>query len=283
MIRKKQIITGTLIIILVLTSCVKEDIYNTAHPDKGQIALVVDWSKRGTGISMPQSYTVEVGTYATTISGERNTIDNLFLPDTYHALVFNTAEKIMAREAKATVSSAENGYIESLPGWLFAYAADITIEKDKGYTLTAIMEQQVRELNLFIEATGGTVGKVTSVTATLSGVAQQLNLRDGTLSTEKSVRLAFAKQADGKYKTTARLLGIVAASPKLTVKIAFAGGTPVEITQEYDLGNPLKAFNGEKNKPLSLAAQLIETPTASGFTTVITDWKIVKEGNATAD
>lgn len=283
MIQNKRIILATFIAFLLFTSCVKEDIYNTPHPQHGKITLVTDWSKRGDGIAIPQNYTVQVSAYATTLTGERNVIKNLFLPDTYHLLIFNTPEKITINEAKASVASTKGDYIESQPGWLFSYNADIGIEKDRDYTFTATVEQQVRELNLWIEPTGGTISKIASVTAELSGAAQQLNLQNGVLSVEKNINLTFSKQSDGKYKATARLLGFASVSPKLTVKITFIAGSPAEIIQSYDLGSQLRTFNGEKNKPFSLSAQLIETPTASGFTTIITDWKTVKEGNATAD
>ena len=283
MIRKKQFIIGTFIAFLMFTSCVKEEIYNTAHPDKGQINLITDWNNKGSDITIPQSYTVQAGDYTTVLKGERNTLPNLFAPGTYKLLVFNQAEKISVKEAKATVFSIADGYIESLPGWLFSYTADISLEKDKDYTVIATMQQQVRELNLWIEPTGGTANKIASVRATLSGVAQQLNLSDGALSIDKNISLIFTKQPDGKYKATARLLGFVSISPKLTVKVAFTGGAPDEAVQDYDLSNQLKTFNEEKNKPLSLAAQLIETPTATGFTASISDWKIVQEGSGMAD
>lgn len=283
MIRNKKITTSVFIALLLFFSCVKEEIYDTAHPDKGQITLVTDWSKKGEGIAAPESYTAQIGDYAVVLKGDHSALPHLFTPETYRMLVYNPAEKISVKDETATVETTTNGYMESLPGWFFSHAGEVTVEKDRDYTFTATMQQQVRELNLWIEPTGGTVNKVGSVTAELSGGAQQLNLRDGTLRVEKNISLTFAKQPDGKYKATARLLGFVSAMPKLTVKIAFAGGSPSEITQDYDLGNQLKTFNVEKNKPFPLGAQLMEMPTAAGFIITLTDWKTVKEGNGIAD
>lgn len=283
MIRKKEILTAISALLLLFSSCIKEDIYETAHPEKGQITLVTDWSKKGSGIATPESYTVRVGAYSATLKGERNTLANLFDPGAYHALVFNMPDKITVKGEMATVASASAELIESMPGWLFCGNGDVTLEKDKDYSVTVGMIQQVRELNLLLQPTGGTVNKITSATATLSGVAQSLDMRSGALTTEKSVALTFAKQPDGKYKATLRLLGIASAVPKLTVKIAFTGGAPGDLQQIYDLSAALKTFNTDKHLPLSLEAQVIETPTGAGFTASITDWRIVDSGSGTAD
>lgn len=48
---------------------VKDPIYNTAHPEHGAVTLSTDWSGRGEGLAVPESYTVETGGYTATLSG----------------------------------------------------------------------------------------------------------------------------------------------------------------------------------------------------------------------
>ena len=40
---------------VLLSSCVKDTLYDTPHPDYGKIAVTADWSARGEGIDIPCS------------------------------------------------------------------------------------------------------------------------------------------------------------------------------------------------------------------------------------
>ena len=65
--------------VLLLAGCdVKDPIYNTPHPDKGQITLTTDWTRRTTGVDIPANYTVASGEYMATVSDATNTLDRLF-------------------------------------------------------------------------------------------------------------------------------------------------------------------------------------------------------------
>ena len=58
--RTKAIIPFFGCALLLAVSCdVKDPIYNTPHPDHGTVTLTADWSRRGTGIDIPASYTVQ--------------------------------------------------------------------------------------------------------------------------------------------------------------------------------------------------------------------------------
>lgn len=64
--------------VLLLAGCdVKDPIYNTPHPDKGQIILTTDWMRRTTGVDIPANYTVASGEYMATVSDVTNTLDRL--------------------------------------------------------------------------------------------------------------------------------------------------------------------------------------------------------------
>ena len=39
---------------VLLSSCVKDTLYDTPHPDHGKIAVTADWSARGEGIDIPR-------------------------------------------------------------------------------------------------------------------------------------------------------------------------------------------------------------------------------------
>ena len=42
--------------LLWLVSCVKDDLHNTPHPDKGAVALSIDWTATEEGVVKPGSF-----------------------------------------------------------------------------------------------------------------------------------------------------------------------------------------------------------------------------------
>ena len=51
---------------LLLSSCVKDTLYDTPHPNYGKIAVTADWSACGEGINIPATWTVTMGDYTGT-------------------------------------------------------------------------------------------------------------------------------------------------------------------------------------------------------------------------
>lgn len=289
---------GTL---LLLSGCdVKDPIYNTAHPDKGQITLTTDWSARTAGIDIPASYTVMVGKYSETVSNATNTLDDLFEPGSHHLRIYNTPQYITVNGATATVKESNGNmvgagtFMQEMPGWLFTSTQDATIEADTDHELTATMQQQVRQLTLFIEPTGGTTDRIVRIEGYLSGAASTLDMDNGTHGTPLNVALTFAKVADGanagKWAATVRLLGVVGTGQKLHAQIYFEDNTPKPVTltdadgsEGCVLTEALADFNKDKKTPLALGGKIVETPTSAGFTATITDWTPVKGGSVVAN
>lgn len=273
---------------LLFTSCdVKDPIYNTPHPEHGKITLTADWSARGAGIDIPASYTVRAGDYTAVLSGATATLDHLFAPGTYPTYLYSTPEHITVSGTTATVAPAEAGtwggagaFVHAAPGWLFTCAMDAVVEKDTDQELTAAMQQQVRQLTLVIEPTGGTVERIAAVEGYLSGVAGTFVLDGGTHGAPSNAALMFTKIAEGadagKWAVTVRLLGTAAgARQALTAVIRFIDDDPQPVTLTSDLTTTLAAFNTDKRTPLTLGGEVVETPTGAGFTATITDWEQV--------
>ena len=51
---------------VLLSSCVKDTLYDTPHPDYGKITVTADWSACGEGINTPATWTVTMGDYTGT-------------------------------------------------------------------------------------------------------------------------------------------------------------------------------------------------------------------------
>ena len=50
-------------LLLAATSCVKDELHDTPHPDTGKVTVTADWSDRGEGVDIPAEWTVTMGGY----------------------------------------------------------------------------------------------------------------------------------------------------------------------------------------------------------------------------
>jgi hypothetical protein len=270
---------------------VKDPIYETDHPDKGQVTITADWSGMGMGIPRPESYMAEVN--ETAYADIPTTPDSHTFPDvdpgTCTAYLYNKVSNLPVANKTATVATIPapagqtGAWLDPQPGWLFTGRLQETVEADKDYAFTVPMKQQVRQLTLVIEPMGGTADKIESIMASLSGVAGSLDLDNDAHDAPANVLLVFFKDADAKWRATVRLLGIAGSEQKLTGTITFAGGSPGDMPLESDLSTNLAQFNADKKTPLTLGGTTVETPTGAGFTVTINGWNPVNGGTGTAN
>lgn len=268
---------------LLLSSCnVKDPIYNTDHPEHGMTTLNTDWSARGTGIDVPATYRVRMGDFNETFTEPVISPNERFEPREYSLHVYNEPGNPTVNGTTVTTD-----YTSGTLGWLFTSAQNVEIEADSHHNFTATMQQQVRELTLIIEPTGGASLGIEDITATLSGAAGTLDFVSGMHGTPSNLVFTFNRIAHGadagKWTAKVRLLGITGTEQRLTGTITFNGGSPVNMPLNSDLTAGLSAFNVNKAQPLQLGGTIVETPTAAGFTATITNWTPVTGGNVTAD
>ena len=129
---------------VLLSSCVKDTLYDTPHPDYGKIAVTADWSARGEGINIPATWTVTMGDYTGTETSATHAPDHLFAPGSYTLAVWNPAEGITVNGTTATIAAATgtragtDAFVNNALGWFFTYTEQVTIEKDKDLSLIHI-------------------------------------------------------------------------------------------------------------------------------------------------
>ena len=272
---------------VLLSSCVKDTLYDTPHPDHGMIAVTADWSARGEGIDIPATWTVSMGDYTGTETAATHTPEYLFVPGNYTLAAYNIPEGITVSGTTAAVAAADGGFIVNTPGWLFTSVQEVEIEADTDYSLTAVMHQQVRELTLVIEPTGDAAERIESIEGTLSGAAGTLDFATGTHGTPSEVKLHFTKITEGddagKWMATVRLLGIAGDAQRLTATLTYTDGNPQPTSLNSDLTSALNGFNDGKTAPLTLGGTIVETPGEAGFTGEITDWETVDGGGVDAE
>ena len=266
--------------LLAATSCVKDELHDTPHPDTGKITVTADWSDRGDGVDTPAKWTVTMGDYTGTETGTTHTPDYLFAPGSYTLAAYNTPEDITISGTTATVTGT--------PGWLMTSVQEVTVEADTDYELTAVMHQQVRQLTLVIEPTGDSAGRIESIEGSLSGAAGTLDFATWTYGAASDVALHFTKITEGgdagKWTATVRLLGIAGDTQRLTATLTYADGNPTDTSLESDLTAALADFNSDKTAPLTLGGALVETPEETEFSGFeITGWEPVDGGDASAE
>lgn len=279
----------SLALLLTLGGCVKDELHDTPHPDTGSIAVTADWADRGEGVDIPASWHIVMGDYTGTETGATHSPDYLFNPGSYTLAVYNPADGITVSGTTATVvqQAETEAFISNAPGWLFTSVQEVAIEADTDYELTAVMQQQVRQLTLVIKPAGDAAERIESIEGTLSGAAGTLDFATGIHSTPSEVELHFTKITDGddagKWMATVRLLGIAGDAQRLTATLTYTDGNPQPTSLNSDLTSALNSFNDGKTAPLTLGGTLAETPGEAGFTGEITDWETVDGGGVDAE
>ena len=281
-------------LLLSATSCVKDELHDTPHPDTGKITVTADWSDRGDGVDIPAEWTVTMGGYIGTETGETHAPDYLFNPGNYTLAAYNTPENItvsgtiatVAPDSKVRVGQKEEfqglqvpfsaTLISNAPGWLFTSVQEVTIDADTDHELTVAMHQQVRQLTLVIEPTGDAKDRIESIEGHLSGAAGTLDFATGTYGAASDVALHFTKLTEGgsssKWTATVRLLGITGNTQTLTATLTYAAGNPADTGLESDLTAALADFNADKTVPLTLDGEAV-VPDEAGVTATIDDWQ----------
>ena len=272
---------------VLLSSCVKDELHDTPHPDTGKVTVTADWADRGEELDIPASWHIVMGDYTGTETGATHSSDHLFSPGNYTLAAYNIPEGITVSGTTAAVAAADGGCIVNTPGWFFTSVQEVEIEADTDYSLTAVMQQQVRELTLMIEPAGDAADRIETIEGTLRGAAGTLDFATGTHGTPSEVKLHFTKITDGddagKWMATVRLLGIAGDAQRLTATLTYTDGNPQPTSLNSDLTATLDGFNDGKTAPLTLGGTIAETPGEAGFTGEITDWETVDGGGVDAE
>lgn len=266
-----------------LAGCVKDDLYDTPHPDKGAIVVQMDWS----GVSpeaIPDDYVLNVDGKEQTASGTTAVVEQLVEPGEHTLLIYNRPEGITIEgdvasvdEVTATAKAkarAEELFIQPLPGYLFTAWQKITVVPDDTLRVKLPMAQRTRDLQFELTVTEGNPELIRSVTAKLDGIAGAFDLvARQTFGEAKATNLIFTRNA-AKLTASARLLGTLGTVQTLTLEIAFTDRQEPQIT-EVDLTEAMTAFNTTMSVGFEIKGN-VETPIGMDATATITDWNDVE-------
>lgn len=263
-----------------LASCVKDELYNTPHPDSGAVVVTADWSDRNSDADIPQAYILSIDGQEQEASGETNVLNRLLSAGKYTLTAYNKPDQVTIANNTASVNATSAKHINPMPGYLFASVQDINVVADDTLRVTARMKQLIRRLNLELTATEGDYSRVQSATATLSGVASVADMATGERSAAAQVTNTF-RQDGNKFTLFFRLLGIVTTEAQtLTVDITFNNGDTQQIVS--DVTESMKNFNNEA-EPIKLKGNLLLPVEATVTGATITGWNEVDGGTGDAN
>lgn len=256
---------------LVLASCVKDDLYNTPHPDKGALVVTADFSERTEGNAIPDTYVFSVdGKTCDANSAEPFYYPEL-LPAGVHKLVaYNEPAGMLLSGNVASVEVLQDGTVEPLPQYLYSYSGSVEAVVDDTVRVTMPMGQRVRDLYLRFDITEGDIARLASVGGTLSGVAGAFDVSAGAV-TGAAMDVVPDFAVDGNsVEAHVRLLGTIGSRQTLSLNIEFTDG--LTQTVESDVADFLRDFGSDMLTPLELSGNLL-LPLEPGFSFTITDMK----------
>lgn len=274
--RKRRYATTILATALLFApgGCVKDELHDTPHPDKGVVAVSIDLPQGAGG----EDYTVEID--GTTADGKegRYTVSDPLPPGEYTVLAYNTPQGFTVTDGIARVERTDGtvraltDFINPLPDYLYSGTKRITVVADNILRVDLSVAQRVRNLHIELTVTEGDPERIAAITGTLGGVAEAYDLYRGTLTGEAvSTRPTFAREGD-KVSADLRLLGVRGDAQTLTLVLTFTDGQTQ--TVESDLTEILADFNGDMEEALGIEGEL-HTPVRAGMEATIKDWNTI--------
>ena len=128
---------------VLLSSCVKDELHNTPHPDRGAVTVSL------TGLAADGEYVLDIDGQTADITGSSFTFPDLLTPGTYSLVVYNRAEGFTFDGRMAQVHTedgktrADGASIIPLPGYLKTASREITVTADDTLHLTPAPQQRV--------------------------------------------------------------------------------------------------------------------------------------------
>ena len=267
---------------VLLSSCVKDKLYNTPHPDWGVVMVSLP------GLTEDDDYVLDIDGKTAGITGSPFVYPDLLLPGAHSLVVYKRAEgftfngRIAQIHALGSKSHAEGTTIIPLPGYLKTISQDITVVADDTLRITLSPQQRVRDLHIEFRVTQGRPERIQSVTGTLGGIAGVLDMEAGQTTGEAvSTAVAFTREGD-MLTADARLLGTMGTVQTLVLDIAFTDDGRTQRT-EVNLTEALATFNDDMTAGFRVTGTL-ETPVGMEEATAeITGWETVDGGDVDAE
>lgn len=279
-------LTGALLILA--SGCVKDDLYNTPHPDKGAAVITTDWTDALTESTVPGEYCLSMDGGNPERTKERTCCyPSLLAPGRHTLLVYNEPQGMTLSGTTATVNAREDGTLEPLPEYLFSAVKELDVVLDDTLRITVPMERRLCPIQLHLSLEGENTEEIASIKATLGGMAASVDLQTGIIGKENLAVNLDVRQAEattraytkGRLEMKCRVMGINPQERQLlTITVTMEDGYVQTITS--DLTEYLKDLNAEM-EPVELTGK-VEAPQEGHFGGTIDNWEVVNGGDIDA-
>lgn len=281
---------ATLTFAVTMTGCVKDELFNTPHPDKGAVVVTTDWTDALAEATVPDTYFLSMdGNVAKEVQAATNCYPDLLLPGKHTLLAYNEPQGMTISGTTATVNSLKDGTLVPLPEYLFSAVKEPDVVQDDTLRVTVPMIRRLCPIVLNLMLEGENTKDIASITATLGGMAASVDLRTGAAGNENATATLDIRQqpetkarayTEGRLEMRCRVVGV---NPKdrqiLTVRVTMADGYVQTIVS--DLTDYLKDLNAEMD-PIELTGT-VEAPQDGHFSGTIEDWVTVSGGDTDAN
>ncbi|MFT0229121.1 FimB/Mfa2 family fimbrial subunit [Bacteroides thetaiotaomicron] len=256
---------------LLLTSCVKDEVYNTSHPDKGAVSIHVN---------LPQGmgdYTVEIDGQSVQGSGATIVYPTLLSPGEHNLLMYNHPDGLTIADGIARVNAmadtqSNGNVILPMPGCLYSVSTTCTVTADDTVHIELDPLRRMRDLHFELTVAEGDPERIASVEGVLSGIAGTYTLATESPSREPMTTAPTFTRDGNRVTADTRLLGTADEAQILVLTLRFTDGKVQTI--ENDLTEMLRTFNTDMQTPLKISGTLLTPTAANPGTATITDWQV---------
>ena len=256
---------------LLLTSCVKDEVYNTSHPDKGAVSIHVN---------LPQGmgdYTVEIDGQSVQGSGATIVYPTLLAPGEHNLLMYNHPDGLTIADGIARVNAmadtqSNGNVILPMPGCLYSVSTTCTVTADDTVHIELDPLRRMRDLHFELTVAEGDPERIASVEGVLSGIAGTYTLATESPSREPMTTAPTFTRDGNRVTADTRLLGTADEAQILVLTLRFTDGKVQTI--ENDLTEMLRTFNTDMQTPLKISGTLLTPTAANPGTATITDWQV---------
>lgn len=271
-----------------LASCVKDDLYDQSGPDpdltRSKLTVQTDFSDMSLEAVIPPTCRLIINDGAEIHETDEAKFD-VYLPHgTFNLLTYSLPEGISANGRIASVDpvggTKATAEIEPQPGYLFASAMEVTVDKAGEQIVTMPMKQLVRRLNFKIyENYGGDYEGiyVESAEATLNGVATSVDLVSGELSGDAASVSGTFENSGIEHSLFFRILGVVPAERQiLTVELTWSNG------DKQTIETNLTDLITEDDYDIQIFESEVTPPASAGVGGELSPWQMVDGGGGDA-
>ena len=256
---------------LLLASCVKDEVYNTSHPDKGAVSIHVN---------LPQGmgdYTVEIDGQSVQGSGATIVYPTLLSPDEHNLLMYNHPDGLTIADGIARVNAmadtqSNGNVILPMPGCFYSASTTCTVTADDTVRIELDPLRRMRDLHFELTVAEGDPERIASVEGVLSGIAGTYTLATESPSREPMTTAPTFTRDGNRVTADARLLGTAGETQILVLTLRFTDGKVQTI--ENDLTEMLRTFHTDMQTPLKISGTLLTPTAANPGTVTITDWQV---------